>query len=66
MHQIIWNFPKGLVRGLEELEIRLRAETIQTIALLDWPEYWEESCSHLDSCEMPSASAGVKNSQVLI
>ena len=34
--------PKGLLSGLEELEIS-RIETIQTIALLRTPEYWEGS-----------------------
>ena len=28
--------PKGLVKGLEDLEIRRQVETIQTTALLRW------------------------------
>ena len=32
---------KWLIQGLEDLEIRRRVKTIQTIALLKWPEYWE-------------------------
>ena len=58
---------KGLVWGLEDLEIRGRQETIQTT---DQPEYWEESwkleetCCDSDSSGKPSANTGVKNSQM--
>ena len=52
---------KGLVQGLEDLEIRAQIETIQTTALLRSArilrrvlETWE------DSCEKPSAFSGVK------
>ena len=31
--------PKGLVKGLEDLEIRGHGDTIQTIALIRLPEY---------------------------
>ena len=56
---------KALVQGLVDLEITGRVETIQTTA-----EYKEEfrrlkeTCCHPDSCEKPSANAGVKNSQM--
>ena len=62
--------PKGLINGLEELEIRGQAETIQTIQNLS--EYREESSRiaetycHSDSSERPSANAGVKNSKGMI
>ena len=55
-----------LEQGLEDLEIRGRVGTIQTTALLNRPEYWEEwwrfeeTCCHSDSSENPSANAGVK------
>ena len=60
---------KGLLKGLEDLEIRGQLETIQTTTLLNRPEYWEESwwleeiCSHSNSSERPSANTDVKNSQ---
>ena len=60
---------KGLVQGLECLEIKARVQTIQTTALQDRLEYrgefWilEETCCHSNSSEKPSANAGVKNSQ---
>ena len=58
--------PKGLLKGLEDLEIRGHVETIQTT---DRPEYlgesWrlEETCCHSSSGEKSSANAGMKNSQ---
>ena len=54
---------KGLVLGLEDLEIRGRVKTIPTT---DRPEYWEESrrlketCCYSDSSEKLSANAGGK------
>ena len=60
---------KGLVQELEDLEIRGRIETIQTTALLDRLEYWEESwrrektCFYLESSVKLSGRAGVKNPQ---
>ena len=56
---------KGLERGVEELEIGGRAETIQTTALLRSTKILrlEETCCHLDSSERVSVNAGVKNSQ---
>ena len=57
--------PKGLVVGLEELEIEGWAETIQTTALLRSARVLRrvlETCYHSDFSERPSANAGVKNS----
>ena len=57
---------KGLLKGLEDLEVGNRVETIQTTALLKWPEYWEEfwrleeTCCHSISSERPSTYADVK------
>ena len=59
---------KPLWKGLEDLEVGGRLETIQTTALLrrreSWDESWrlEETCCHSDSSEKPSANADVKNS----
>ena len=33
---------KGLLKGLDDLEVGSRVETIQTTALLIQPEYWDE------------------------
>ena len=63
---------KRWIKGLEDLKIKGRVETIQTTALLRSAkiEYWEESyrfnetCSHTDSSEKPEANVGVKNSQI--
>ena len=55
--------------GLEDLGIRGWVETIQTTDCWDRPEYLEEFWKPVenyiqsDSCEKPSANAGVKNSQ---
>ena len=60
---------KGLVKGLEDLEIRGRMETTRTIVFLNRLEYWVESwklektCSHSNSSKRPSANADVKNFQ---
>ena len=58
---------KGLLKGLEDLEVGGRVESIQTTALLrteSWDESWrlEETCCHSNSSEKPSANADVKNS----
>ena len=53
--------PKGLERGMEELEIGVRIETIHTTALRRVLRP-EETCCHLDSRETSSANAGVKHS----
>ena len=58
---------KGLLKGLEDLEVVRRVETIQTTALLTIARILrrilglEETCCHLISSERPSANANVKN-----
>ena len=60
---------KGLQKGLEDLEVGGRAETIQTTTLLEQPEYWEgswrlkETCCHSNSSERTSANTDEKNSK---
>ena len=60
---------KGLSKGLEDLEVGERVETIQTTALLRrlqcGEESWklEQSCCHTNSREIPSFNADVKNSR---
>ena len=60
---------KGLLKLLEDLEVRGRGNIIQTTELLKRPEYWEESwrleetCCRSGSRERPSAETDVKNSQ---
>ena len=54
---------EGLIKGLEDLEIRGRVETIQTTALLRLARILEEACYHSNSSERPSANADVKNPQ---
>ena len=57
---------KGLVQGLEDLEITGRVETIQTTALLRAGRILRrvlETCCQSNSSEKPSVNAGVKNSQ---
>ena len=54
---------KGLLKGLEDLEVGGRVEIIQTTTL--WrTESWklEETYYHSNSSERPSANADVKNS----
>ena len=59
---------KGLLKGLEDLEVGGQVETIQTQHYRKRPEYWEESwrleetCCQSISSERPSAYADVKNS----
>ena len=59
---------KGLLKGLEDLEVGGRVETLQTTALLKTarilrsPGVLEETCCHSISSERPSAYANVKNS----
>ena len=50
---------KGLLQGLEDLEIGGRVERPEY-----WEEFWklEETCCHSNSSERPSANANVKNS----
>ena len=55
---------KGLLKGLEDLEVGGRVETIQMTALQrTWDESWrlEEICCHSNSSERPSADTDVKN-----
>ena len=59
---------KGLLKGLEDLEVGDRVETIQTTALLKTARILrrvlrlEETCCHSNSSERPSAHDDVKNS----
>ena len=59
---------KGLLKGLEDLEVGGRVETIQTTALLRTArilsESWrlEETRFHSNSSEKPLANGDVKNS----
>ena len=59
----------GLIKGMEDLEIKGQVETIKLLHYWDRPEYWEESCIHEETCchsnssERPSANADVKNSE---
>ena len=56
---------KSLIRRLEELEFGQRVETIQITKLLSSTgilrRILEETCCHLDSSEIPSASSGLKS-----
>ena len=60
----LWTIPKGLWKGLEDLEIRGQVETIQTSgfqrsARILWRVL--ETCCHSNSCEKPSTNVGVKS-----
>ena len=62
----IGTIPKGLVKGLEDIEIRGQVETIQTTELLRSariPRRVQETCCHSNSSEKPSSNTGVKDSQ---
>ena len=54
-----------LVKGIEDLEIRGQLETNNTIALLQYSEYWEKSLglNETNFRERPSVNADVKNAQ---
>ena len=57
---------KGLLKGLDDLEVGGRVETIQTTALLRTARILRrvlETCWHSNSSERPSANANVKNSK---
>ena len=61
---------KGLIKGLDDLEIRGWLETIQTTVLL-WSvrmlrraQETCDDCVHSNSCEKLSADTSVKNSQM--
>ena len=56
---------KGLLKGLEDLEVGGRVETIQTTALLRTARILRrvlETYCYSDSSEKPSANADVKSS----
>ena len=56
---------KGLLKGLEDLEVEGRVETIQITALLRIERILRgvlETCCHSNSSERPSANVDVKNS----
>ena len=56
---------KGLLKGLEDLEVGGRVDTIQTTALLRTARILRrvlETCCHSNSSEKPSANTDVKNS----
>ena len=58
---------KGLVQGLEDLEIRGRVDSIQNTASLRSAKILKivtETCCPTDSSEKPSANVGVKNSKI--
>ena len=60
---------KGLLKGLEDLEVGRRVETIQTTALLKTARILRgvmETCCHSNSSEKPSANTDVKNSRGVI
>ena len=60
---------KGLLKGLEDLEVSGRVETIQMTASWEQPESWDESwrpeetCWYSDFGEKPSANTDVKHSK---
>ena len=57
---------KGLLKGLEDLEVGGQVETIQNDCITEyWEESWrlEETCCHSNSSKSPSANADVKNSK---
>ena len=57
---------KELLKGLEDLEVGGRVETIQTTALLRMARILRrvlEICCHSNSSEKPSANTDVKNSK---
>ena len=53
---------RGLLKGLEDLEVGGRVETIQTTIFLKTARILEETCCLSDSSERPSALADVENS----
>ena len=61
---------KGLLKGLEDLEVSGRVETIQKNSIAEDGQNtetvsWrlEETCCHSNSSEKPSANTDVKNSR---
>ena len=59
--QIVIGTLDRVIKGLEDLLIRGYVETIQTTALLRPARILRRICCHLNSCEKPSANAGMKN-----
>ena len=60
---------KGLLKGLEDLEVGGWVETIQTTILLRTSRILRrvlETCCHSNSSEKPSANTDVKNSLIII
>ena len=60
---------KGLLKGLEDLEVGGRAETIQITTLLRTTRILGrvlETCCQSDACERPSAKTDGKNSLEII
>ena len=59
---------KGLLKGLEDLEVGGQKRPSKLLYYWEWPEYWEESwrleetCCHSNSNERPSTKSDVKNS----
>ena len=59
---------KGLLKGLEDMEVADGGRPSKRQYFWERTEYWEESwrleetCCHSDSSERPSAYADVKNS----
>ena len=63
---VLGTITKGLLKGLEDLEVGGRVETIQTTALIRTDRILRrvlETCCHLDACDWPSADTDVKNSE---
>ena len=63
---VLGTISKGLVKGMEDVEIRGQVEVIQTTALLRTARILrrvQKTCSHSKSSERLSANAGVKNIQ---
>ena len=62
---VLGTITKGLLKGLEDLEVGGRVETLQTTALLRTARILrrvlEETCCHSNSSEKPSANPDVKN-----
>ena len=60
---VLGTIPKDLVKGLEDLEIGRRAETVQSIVLLRSARILRalETREDVLSSERSSANAGVKN-----
>ena len=62
----IGTIPKGLVKELEDMEIRGQVETIQTTSSLRSVRILGrdlETCCHSNPSEKTSANTGVNNSQ---